>query len=103
MSMNAYVVPLVLAISSLPAFIAAAMIGRSGRAGRQDNVRDDTPALARLMLLVGVAILAGAAGLLWAGDNETRRLVVIVAMVLAVNGLGLVLIFSLGRKRNRRP
>ena len=102
MSMNAYVVPLILAISSLPAFIAAALIGRSARATRPDGGRG-TPALARLMLLVGIAILAGAAGLLWAGDNETRRLAVTVAMVLAVNGLGLVLIFSLGRKRNRRP
>ncbi|HEY5782394.1 MAG TPA: hypothetical protein VIT66_11090 [Lysobacter sp.] len=102
-SMNAYVVPLVLAISSLPAFIAAALIGRSARATRPDGGRGGGPALARLMLLVGFAILAGAAGLLWAGDDETRRLVVIVAMVLAVNGLGLVLIFSLGRKRNRRP
>ena len=55
------------------------------------------------MLLVGFAILAGAAGLLWAGDNETRRLAVIIAMVLAVNGLGLALVFGLGRKRNRRP
>ena len=99
--MSAYLVPLILAISSLPAFIAAALIAR--RAARPDGGRGGTPALARLMLLVGIAILAGAAGLLWAGDNETRRLAVIVAMVLAVNGLGLVLLFSLGRKRNRRP
>lgn len=101
--MSAYLVPLILAISSLPAFIAAALIARSGRAARPPDESGSTPALARLMLLVGVAILAGAAGLLWAGDNETRRLAVIVAMVLAVNGLGLVLLFSLGRKRNRRP
>jgi hypothetical protein len=100
MPMSAYVVPLVLAISSLPAFIAAALLARSGRA--KDAPRGGTPVLARLMLLVGFAILAGAAGLVWAGDNETRRLAVIVAMVLAVNGLGLVLLFSLGRKRNRR-
>lgn len=101
--MSPYVVPLILAISSLPAFIAAALIARSRRAARPDGGRGGTPALARLMLLVGIAILAGAAGLLWAGDNDTRRLAVIVAMVLAVNGLGLVLLFGLGRKRNRRP
>ena len=101
--MDTHVVPLVLAISSLPAFIAAALIRRSASATRPGGGRSGGPALARLMLLVGVAILAGAAGLLWAGDNETRRLAVIVAMVLAVNGLGLALIFSLGRKRNRRP
>ena len=103
MPMSDYVVPLVLAISSLPAFIAAALIARSARAARADGGRGGTPVLARLMLLVGLAILAGAVGLLWAGDNESRRLAVVVAMVLAVNGLGLVLLFSLGRKRNRRP
>ena len=100
--MSTHVVPLVLAISSLPAFIAAALIARSSRAARPDGGRG-TPTLARLMLLVGIAILAGAAGLFWAGDDDTRRLAVIVAMVLAVNGLGLILLFSLGRKRNRRP
>jgi len=52
------------------------------------------------MRLVGVAILAGALGLLWAGEDGTRRLVVIVAMVVAVNGLGLVLLFKLGRNRS---
>ena len=101
--MSPHVVPLILAISSLPAFIAAALIARGARAARRHGGRGGMPVLARLMLLVGIAILAGAAGLLWAGDNQTRRLAVIVAMVLAVNGLGLVLLFSLGRSRNRRP
>lgn len=94
--MGEYLVPLILAISSLPAFAAAALMSR-GRAGGAP-----VPPLARLMRLVGLAILAGAGGLLWAGGNETRRLAVIVAMVVAVNGLGLVLLFSLARDRKGR-
>lgn len=88
-----YIVPLILAISSLPAFVVAALIGRGRPRGAP------VPRLAIVMRLVGVAILAGAVGLLWAGDHETRRLAVVVAMVVAVNGLGLVLLFSLGRDR----
>lgn len=91
--MTDYLVPALLALSSLPAFVVAALIGRGRPPGAP------VPPLARLMRLVGVAIVAGAAGLLWAGEHETRRLAVIVAMVLAVNGLGLVLLFSLGRRR----
>ncbi|MBU8975155.1 MULTISPECIES: hypothetical protein [unclassified Lysobacter] len=91
--MGDYVLPLILALSSLPAFVAAKMMGRGRPRGAP------VPPLARLMRLVGVAIVAGALGLLWAGGDETRRLVVIVAMVVAVNGLGLLLLFKLGRKR----
>ena len=91
--MGDYVLPLILAVSSLPAFVAARMMGRGRPRGAP------VPPLARLMRLVGVAIVAGALGLLWAGADETRRLVVIVAMVVAVNGLGLVLLFKLGRGR----
>ncbi|WP_206861160.1 hypothetical protein [Lysobacter changpingensis] len=91
--MGDYVIAVILAISSLPAFVAAALMSRGRPRGAP------APPLARVMRLVGVAILAGALGLVWAGDNETRRLAVIVAMVVAVNGLGLVLLFKLGRGR----
>lgn len=94
--MTDYAIPALLALSSLPAFVVAALIGRGRPRGAP------MPPLARLMRLVGVAIVAGAAGLLWAGEDETRRLTVIVAMVVAVNGLGLVLLFSLGRGRRDR-
>ncbi|GAA5076841.1 hypothetical protein [Lysobacter panacisoli] len=88
-----FIVPLILAISSLPAFVVAALIGKGRPRGAP------VPRLALVMRLVGIAILAGAAGMFWAGENETRRLAVVVAMVVAVNGLGLVLLFSLGRNR----
>lgn len=89
-----YVIPAILAASSLPAFIAAKLMSRGRPPGAP------LPPLALVMRLVGVAILAGALGLLWAGEDETRRLVVILAMVVAVNGLGLVLLFKLGRNRS---
>ena len=89
-----YVIPALLAASSLPAFVAAKLMSR----GRPHGA--PVPPLALLMRLVGFAILAGAVGLLWAGEDGTRRLAVIVAMVVAVNGLGLVLLVKLGRGRS---
>jgi len=90
-----YVIPGILAASSVPAFVAAALMSRGRPRGAP------VPPLALVMRMVGFAILAGAAGLLWAGEDGTRRLAVIVAMVVAVNGLGLVLLFKLGRGRGR--
>ena len=96
--MGSYVIPLILAISSLPAFIAAALIARGRPAGTP------WPLAARVMAMVGTAIVAGALGLFWAGDNETRQLSVIVAMALAVNGLGVVLLIGVARRNgSRRP
>lgn len=97
MAIGDYVIPLLLAVSSLPAFIAASLMSRGRPRGAP------VPPLARVMRLVGIAIVAGALGLLWAGDDGTRRLAVIVGMVVAVNGLGLVLLFKLGRGRSGRP
>ncbi|RPE77111.1 hypothetical protein [Vulcaniibacterium tengchongense] len=94
--MGAYLVPAILALSSLPAFVAAALFAR-GAGGRPAM-----PAAARLMRAVGIAILAGAAGLLWAGDDPARRLAVIVALALAVNGLGLLLLLRWVRDGTRR-
>jgi len=93
-NLGAYVIPAVLAISSLPAFFAARLMSRGRPCGAP------MPPLALVMRLVGFAILAGALGLLWASEDGTRRLAVIVAMVVAVNGLGLVLLFKLGRGRS---
>jgi len=89
-----YVIPGLLAASSLPAFVASKLMSRGRPRGAP------VPPLALLMRLVGFAILAGAVGLLWAGEDGTRRLAVIVAMVVAVNGLGLVLLVKLGRGRS---
>ena len=51
------------------------------------------------MRLVGMAILAGAVGLAWAGDDRTRVLAVAVGLALAVNGLGLFVLYDVMRRR----
>lgn len=82
-------VPLILAASSLPAFLAA-------RAFARDRKR-----LSTLMRLVGMAILAGAVGLAWAGEDRNRVIAVGLAVAVAVNGLGLVVLFDVLRRRRR--
>ena len=94
--MSDYFIPLMLAVSSLPAFAAAALVARGRPAGA------GWPLASRVMAMVGLSILAGALGLLWAGDDETRRIAVIVAMAVAVNGLGVVLLVGLARRNGNR-
>ena len=80
-------IPLIVAASSVPAFLVA-------RAFSRDRAR-----LATLMRLVGMAILAGAAGLAWAGGDPTRTLAVAIGLALAVNGLGLFVLWDVMRRR----
>jgi len=80
-------IPLIVAASSLPAFLA-------GRAFARDRKR-----LATLMRLVGMAILAGAVGLAWAGGDPSRTLAVTIAVAVAVNGLGLFVLWDVLRRR----
>lgn len=86
---HALAIPLIVAVSSAPAFLAARAFAR------------DRPRLATLMRLVGVAIIAGAAGLAWAGDDRTRQLAVALGVALAVNGLGLLVLRDMLRRRRR--
>ena len=84
---HALFIPLILAASSVPAFLAARAF--SG----------DRPRLATLMRLVGMAILAGAVGLAWAGDDRARVLAVAIGLAVAVNGLGLFVLYDVMRRR----
>jgi hypothetical protein len=84
-------VPLIVAASSLPAFLVAMLL------------RGDRPRLARLMALVGVSIAGGAIGLAWAGDEPARVLAVVVAMAIAVNGLGVLILVDALRRRGDGP
>lgn len=83
------VIPLIVAASSVPAFLAARAFA------------GDRPRLATLMRLVGMAIVAGAVGLAWAGDDRSRQLAVAVGGALAVNGLGLFVLWDILRRRRR--
>ena len=45
------------------------------------------------------AFLAGAAGLAWAGGDPNRTLAVAVGLAVAVNGLGLFVLWDVMRRR----
>jgi len=82
-------IPLIVAASSVPAFLAARAFA------------GDRPRMATLMRLVGMAIVAGALGLAWAGEDRSRLLVVGVGLAVAVNGLGLFVLWDILRRRRR--
>lgn len=87
--MEGYAIPLIVAASSVPAFLAARAFA------------GDRPKLAVTMRLVGMAIVAGAIGLAWAGDDRQRLLAVAAALAIAVNGLGLFVLWDILRRRRR--
>ncbi|PBJ82223.1 hypothetical protein CMZ84_08490 [Lysobacteraceae bacterium NML93-0399] len=100
---------LVFALMAVPAFLSARWLvqGRlplSGGSGL--NVRDKAvldSKLARLLRMIGVAMLATALGLALWGDEERRLLGLIVVMFLVVNGLAAACIFVVaGAKRRAR-
>jgi hypothetical protein len=82
-------VPLVVACSGLPAVGIAAWLARSPLPLQRS--------LALHMALVGLAILAGALGLYWAAGDQGATRAVVIAMVLAVNALGVSMILRVRR------
>lgn len=89
--------PLVVACSGLPAVGIAAWLARSPHPLQRS--------LALRMALVGLAILAGALGLYWAGGDAGAMRAVAVAMVVAVNALGISMVLRMrrhGRGGSRR-
>jgi hypothetical protein len=116
MSNAALIAPLLIALTSLPVLVVAAYVrrGHLHLINGLDATRvADPAALARrvslLLVGVGLAMLAAAAGLYWAAGDERRGLMVVVAMVVAVNVLGIALIVTVARARSgyreppRRP
>ncbi|GAB3337300.1 hypothetical protein [Marilutibacter aestuarii] len=99
-------VPALLFAGSLPMFAIAWRIGHgdlhwvNGLDARR--LRDPAAVarrLARLLALVGVALVLGAAGLYVAGDDEGRMIAVVLVLLLVVNGLGLALFRAAGAAR----
>ena len=86
--------PLIVALSGLPAAGIAAWLARTpDPAG---------PGLALRMALVALAILLGSLGLYWAAADERRLWAVVVAMVVVVNLLALSMWRHLRRVREGR-
>jgi hypothetical protein len=89
--MNA-LVPLVLAISGLPALLIGAWMSRGPDARSRG--------MAVHWVLVGLAIQAGAVGVYWAGDDNGRVHAIVIALVVLVNALIVSMLLQLRRNRN---
>jgi hypothetical protein len=99
-------VPALLFASSLPMFATAWRVGRGDLhwlngldAARLRDPRVVATRMARLLAMVGIALVLGALGVYWAGDAEGRMLAVVVVLLLAVNGLGLVVFRAVSAAR----
>ncbi|MFL6588242.1 MAG: hypothetical protein ACJ8GV_15350 [Luteimonas sp.] len=98
---------LIFALMAVPAFLSARWLvqGRlplssgGGMTVRDKAVLDNK--LARLLRMIGLAMLATALGLALWGDQERRLLVLIVVMFLAVNGLAAACIFTVASAKRR--
>ena len=103
---DANLAAIVFALSSVPAFLIARSLRRgTAEAGNRAKARLDRR-LSRLMEVVGVIGLLAAAGLWWAGDDRGRATFVVVSLVVLVNAMVAVVLwsfFAARRKPGRRP
>ena len=53
------------------------------------------------MRVVGVAMLVAAAAMLWAGNDPSRVVMVVLGVALAVNGLAVAMLVAVVRGRRR--
>ncbi|MCL1529156.1 hypothetical protein A7D16_02045 [Xanthomonas nasturtii] len=87
-------VPLIVALSGLPALAIAASIG----ADDDDRARG----LGLRWALISLVILIGAACLYWAGDNRAGIYAVVIGMIIGVNTLIVSMVLHLRRHGSRR-
>lgn len=99
---------LVFALMAVPAFLSARWLahgrlplsnGSAGMTVRDKAVLDSK--LARLLRMIGLAMLATAAGLALWGDQERRVLGLITVMFLVVNGLAAACIYTVASAKRR--
>lgn len=103
-----HVAALVFALMSVPAFLSARWLAQgrlplSGGSGRM-TVRDKAvldDRLARLLRMIGLAMLATALGLALWGDQERRLLALIGVMFIVVNGLAAACLFTVASAKRR--
>ncbi|HZX80274.1 MAG TPA: hypothetical protein VFE72_04885 [Lysobacter sp.] len=93
---------LAFALTSVPAFLVARSLARSAQR-RDPDLQQSRLALllARLMRIVGAAMLAAAAAMLWAGNDSSRVVLVVLGVALVVNGLALAMFLAVMRGRRR--
>ncbi|WP_296280915.1 hypothetical protein [Pseudoxanthomonas sp.] len=90
--MHAFV-PLVLAVSGLPALLIGAWMSRA--------VDDRSRGMALHWVLVGLVIQAGAVGIYWAGGDDRLAQGIVIAMVVLVNALIVSMVLQLRRNRKQ--
>lgn len=99
---------LVFALMAVPAFLSARWLaqgrlplsnGSAGMTVRDKAVLDSK--LARLLRMIGLAMLATAAGLALWGDQERRVLGLITVMFLVMNGLAAACIYTVASAKRR--
>ena len=103
-----HLIALVFAVLSLPAFVTARWLGPgrvplagdSGGMTALDKARLDDR-LARLMRMIGVAMLLTGAGLAVVGDDQRRVAMLVVVMVVAVHGIGIAMLLAVLAARRR--
>lgn len=87
-------IPLIVALSGLPALAIAAWIGGN------DDPR--SRGLGLRWALLGMAILLGGGALYWAGDSRALIYTVVIALVLVVNALAVSMLLHL-RRNSAKP
>ncbi|MCW4454903.1 hypothetical protein OK348_08840 [Flavobacterium sp. MXW15] len=87
------IAPLVIAATGLPALAIAAWAGRDG----SDHARGTGLRWA----LIALGMFVGALGLYLAGGNRSAVYAVVIALVVAVNALGISLVLHLRRGPDR--
>jgi hypothetical protein len=87
--------PLIIAATGIPALCFAAWSGRPGT--------DHARGIGLRWALIALCLFAGGIGVYLAGDRQNIAYGVIVALVIAVNALGISLVMHLRRGGNGAP
>lgn len=87
-------IALAFALTCVPAFLIAGALRRRGTAL---DLR-----LAAMMRGVGMLLIGGAAGMLWAGGDTARVLAVALALALFVNGMAVAMFVAVAHERRRQ-
>jgi hypothetical protein len=99
---DASVLALAFALTSVPAFLVAQSLARSAQRRDPDRAESGLAlTLVRYMRIVGGVMLAGAAGMLWAGADTRRVVVVVMGVALLVNAMAVAMLVAVLRRRRR--
>jgi hypothetical protein len=108
MRLQDLIVPVLIALTAMPLFVAAGYVARGHLhlvngldPARVRDPRGLARRLARLLAAAGFAMVGGAAAMVWAGGEPTRVTAVAVALVVVVNLIALALIITVARARHR--